>query len=44
MLDGKPDSSKNHEAKFGSSSNDTPAVKRTTPKKEEEISVEDIPF
>lgn len=44
MLDNKPDSSKDGESNFGSSSNSTPAVKRTSPKKEEEISVEDIPF
>ena len=28
----------------GSSSNDTPAIKKTEPKKEEEINIEDIPF
>jgi single-strand DNA-binding protein len=44
MLDSKPDGSNSGAEKFWSSSNDTPAVKRTTPKKEEEISVEDIPF
>ena len=44
MLDNRTDSNSWDFAKSGSSTNDTPAVKRTTPKQEEEISVEDIPF
>lgn len=44
MLDNRTDSNSGDFAKSGSSTNDTPAVKRTTPKQEEEISVEDIPF
>jgi single-strand DNA-binding protein len=40
MLDRKWDS----EWKSSPSSNPTPAVKNSTPKKEEEISIEDIPF
>jgi single-strand DNA-binding protein len=44
MLDNKSDNSNWEFSNSGSSTNDTPAVKRTTPKQEEEISVEDIPF
>lgn len=44
MLDNRSDNNSGDFAKPGQSTNDTPAVKRTTPKQEEEISVEDIPF
>lgn len=44
MLDNKSDNNNSEFSNSGSSTNDTPAVKRTTPKQEEEISVEDIPF
>jgi single-strand DNA-binding protein len=44
MLDNRTDSKPGEFSKPGASTNDTPAVKRTTPKQEEEISVEDIPF
>lgn len=42
MLDGTG----NGESSFpqGESTNDTPAVQRKSPKQEEEISVDDIPF
>jgi len=43
MLDSKTDS-ENFSKKAESSSNSTPAVKKTESKKEEEISIEDIPF
>lgn len=43
MLDSKTDS-ENFSKKAESSSNNTPAVKKTESKKEEEISIEDIPF
>ena len=43
MLDNKSDNNSEFSNSW-SSTNDTPAVKRTTPKQEEEISVEDIPF
>jgi len=42
MLDGRPNS--DEFSKPSTSSNSTPAVKKTSPKKEEEISIEDIPF
>lgn len=42
MLDSKWDDSSS--GSTGTSSNETPAVKKSSPKKEEEISVEDIPF
>ena len=43
MLDNKsPDS--DGFSKSSSSSNESPAVKRSSPKQEEEISIEDIPF
>ncbi len=44
MLDNKSDSNPGDYQNSGQSTNDTPAVKRSTPKQEEEISVEDIPF
>jgi len=43
MLDSKWDSS-NTSSNNSFDSNSTPAVKKSTPKKEEEISIEDIPF
>lgn len=43
MLDSKWDSN-NTISNNSFESNSTPAVKKTTPKKEEEISIEDIPF
>ena len=43
MLDSKADS-ENFSKKESTSSNSTPAVKKTESKKEEEISIEDIPF
>jgi len=43
MLDSRTDS-ENFSKKAESSSNNTPAVKKTESKKEEEISIEDIPF
>ncbi len=43
MLDWKSEDSNNSGQNI-SSTNNTPAVKRATPKQEEEISVEDIPF
>ena len=42
MLDWRPNS--NEFSKPSESTNKTPAVKKTSPKKEEEISIEDIPF
>ena len=42
MLDSKNESGEYN--KSDSAWNNTPAVKKTTPKKEEEISIEDIPF
>jgi hypothetical protein len=42
MLDSKDSSDSNSNAT--SYENQTPAVKKTSPKKEEEISIEDIPF
>ncbi len=44
MLDNKNDSNPGDFKNSGQSTNDTPAVKRSSPKQEEEISVEDIPF
>lgn len=44
MLDNKSDSNSWDYQNSGQSTNDTPAVKRSSPKQEEEISVEDIPF
>jgi single-strand DNA-binding protein len=44
MLDNKTDSNWADVQRSGTSTNDTPAVKRSSPKQEEEISVEDIPF
>ncbi|MCP4523724.1 MAG: single-stranded DNA-binding protein [Candidatus Gracilibacteria bacterium] len=44
MLDGKSDDSQTNNSPHSTSTNNSPAVKRATPKKEEEISVEDIPF
>jgi hypothetical protein len=42
MLDSKPNS---EDYSYSSeSSNSSPAVKKTSPKAEEEISIEDIPF
>jgi len=41
MLDSKSDS---ESYQSSNSTNETPAVKKTTPKVEEEISIEDIPF
>ena len=43
MLDSKGDSN-NSSSNNSFDSNSTPAVKKSTPKKEEEISIEDIPF
>ena len=43
MLDNKSDNNSGEYQNYGESTNDTPAVKRSTPKQEEEISVEDIP-
>ncbi len=43
MLDSKWDSN-NTSSNNSFDSNSTPAVKKSTPKKEEEISIEDIPF
>ena len=42
MLDSKSDSE--GFSKSSSSSNESPAVKKSSPKAEEEISIEDIPF
>ena len=44
MLDSKWDSNSNPNNNKSFDSNSTPAVKKSTPKKEEEISIEDIPF
>lgn len=44
MLDNKSDNNSGEYQNYAESTNDTPAVKRSTPKQEEEISVEDIPF
>ena len=45
MLDGKgPDGDSASSSSPSYEANSTPAVKRTTPKQEEEISIEDIPF
>ena len=44
MLDSKWDWSSNPNNNKSFDSNSTPAVKKSTPKKEEEISIEDIPF
>lgn len=46
MLDGNPANSGDYTppARDNSPSNPTPAVKRTTAKQEEEISIEDLPF
>lgn len=46
MLDGNPNSgSENFNSKVDNSpANETPAIKKSTPKQEEEISVEDLPF
>ena len=43
MLDGNGNTEQNSYPQ-GESTNDTPAVQRKTPKQEEEISVDDIPF
>jgi hypothetical protein len=43
MLDSKSDSD-NFAQTTSDSTNSTPAVKRSSPKEEEEISIEDIPF
>ncbi|QFR38796.1 single-stranded DNA-binding protein [Candidatus Gracilibacteria bacterium 28_42_T64] len=44
MLDSKGDDTQSFGSNSSSTGNDTPAVKKSSPKKEEEISVEDIPF
>ncbi len=44
MLDSKWDDTQSFGSNSSSTWNDTPAVKKSSPKKEEEISVEDIPF
>lgn len=44
MLDSKSDNNDNHSPISNETFNSSPAIKRTTPKIEEEISIDDIPF